>query len=296
MGCASWRAHHRQREYVELAPVGGIIRGGPKSPPTTQAAVAFGLNEVGLTDVVMATLWRFGPIAIAYAVSPGAESNHLGADIAFVHSATTRVLVYQAKIARLDGAEFRLKSEAPTDQVDMLTRSSVELNGRTFAVTGRLALYQVDLTPFLDRGDPHFWFDEWERRWHRGSLRRDFSRRPEIARRYYEQVLQYGCSPSGILAAPAHGQAPISSVAASSTWPWEFDMYEWLRSSSPLDDGFDPDAVADSPGTLADRTPEFEPYTGATREPAAGDPQETALQLATQLNLPTGRVLYLMQI
>jgi hypothetical protein len=297
MGCASWRAHHRLREYAELAPAGGIIRGGPTSQPITQRVAPLGLNEVGVTDSVMATLWRFGPNAAAYAVSPGAESNHLGADIAIVHSGTRRVLLYQAKLAWFDGAIFRLKSDAPAAQVSMLARTSVVLDGVDFAVTGRLAAYQADVTPFLGRGEPFFWFEEWERHFRRGPLRRDFARRPEVGRRYYEEVLRDGCSPSGVLAAPISGDSIVSAVERSKCWPWEFDTYEWLRGSSPLDasDAGDGEAAAPAPN-LRERVPNFEPYEAAPREQPESDPLQTVLQLAVQLGLPTGRSLSLIQL
>jgi hypothetical protein len=297
MGCASWRAHHRLREYAELAPAGGIIRGGPISQPSTQHVEALGLNEVGVTDSVMATLWRFGPNAAAFAVSPGAESNHLGADIAIVHSGTRRVLLYQAKLAWFDGETFRLKSDAPAAQVSMLARNSVVLDGVDFAVTGRLAAYQADVTPFLGRGEPFFWFDEWERLLRRGPLRRDFARRPDVGRRYYEEVLLDGCSPSGVLAAPVSGDSIVSTVEPSKCWPWEFDTYEWLRGSSPLDasDVGDGEAAAPAPN-LTERVPNFEPYVPAAREQPGVDSQRTALQLATQLNLPVGRLLNVIQL
>src|SRR5258708_26375632 len=89
MGCASWRSHHRLREHAALAPLGGAIQGS-KSPKLAHTEV-LGLNEVGVTDLVMATIWRFGPQAAAYAVSPGAEANHLGADIAILHQRTSRI-------------------------------------------------------------------------------------------------------------------------------------------------------------------------------------------------------------
>jgi hypothetical protein len=294
MGCASWRAHHRLREYAETAPSGGIIRGGPRSQPTTRPAVALGLNEVGVTDAVMAVLWRLGPEASAYSISPGAESNHLGADIAFVHSATKRVLLYQAKLAKLDGTVFRLKSDASTDHVEMLTRASVKLNGVAFAVTGRMALYQTDSTPFLKEGD-HFWFDEWEDRWHRGSLHREFTRRPEAGGRYYEHVLRHGCSPSGVLAAPVPDSAPVSAVVASASWPWEFDMYDWLGGLSPLHEEVDA-AVSERVVNFDERVPDFAPYSPTESGAPAGEAAELALQLATQLNFASGRVLYMVHI
>lgn len=294
MGCASWRTRHRLLEYAAVAPAGAVIRGGPSSGPTVQANRGLGLNEVGVTDSVMTTLWHFGPASAAYAVSSGAESNHLGADIAIVHSSTNRILLYQAKLAQLDGASFKLKSNATSDQVALLSQASVTLGGTTYGVTGRLALYQADVSPFLDRCDPDLWFHWWRpRRWHPGWPSQPFERLPEAGRRYYEEILRYGCSPSGVVAAAATGAAPISSVSISSTWPWEFDTHTWLNGGSPVVGGSG--HGGEDHGPQLDQAPEFGDYQPSPGESPAGA-GVFADQLASQLNLPATRQLFLIML
>lgn len=295
MGCASWRAHYRVREYIDLAPSGGVIRGGPTNAPSTVQPDALGLNEVGVTDSVMTTLWRFGPNAAAFAVSPGAESNHLGADIAILHSATTRVLLYQAKLASLVNGRFALKSKVTVSQAGMLRRRWVTLGGRRYAVTGRLALYQADTTPFIDHCRHRFGFD-WPYRWSWGSTQPNFVHDAEVGRDYYRDVLAHcGCSPSGVLAAPVAARAAIDCVSESQTWPWEFDTYSWLRRSSPLDP--DPGSTrrrVDQEGANGE-APDFEEYRPAPGEPLEGS-AELARELANRLRLPKSHRLYLVVI
>src|SRR5258707_13741160 len=50
---------------------------------------------------------------------------------------------------------FNLKSNVTGNQIRLLNRRRVELQGTTFQVTGRLALYQADVTPFIHRSVPH---------------------------------------------------------------------------------------------------------------------------------------------
>src|SRR5690242_18141946 len=129
MGCASWRAHNRVREHAEVAPASSVIRGSRRRAPQTSQSGVLGLNEVGVTDAVMATLWRFGPSAAAFAVSPGAEANHVGADMAIVHSAKKRILLYQAKLGQLQVDDaFHFKTKVGANQIRMLTRQRVTLD------------------------------------------------------------------------------------------------------------------------------------------------------------------------
>jgi hypothetical protein len=252
---------------------------------------ALGLNEVGVTDSVMTTLWRFGPNAAAFAVSSGAEANHLGADIAIVHSATTRVLVYQAKLASLVNGRFTLKSKVTVSQARMLLRRSVTLGGLRHEVTGRLALYQADSTPFIDHCRCRLGFG-WPYRWPWDSLQPGFVHDAEVGLDYYREVLsRCRCSPSGVLAAPVVSAAAIESVAESQTWPWEFDTYGWLRRSSPLD----PEAGSasrhvDQEGTNLE-PPDFDDYRPAPGQPFDGA-AELARELADRLRLPMSHRLY----
>ncbi len=163
MGCASWRAHYRLREYAALASSGRVIRGDVSL--RVEDAEIDDLNEVGITDGVLAAIWRFGPSAAAYAISSRAEANHLGADIAIVQLSASRILLYQAKLARLRGEAYRLKSQVTKGQLKLLRRRRpIEILGFRFQVTGRLALYQQDVTPYL-RNAPVFFPDMWWRLW-----------------------------------------------------------------------------------------------------------------------------------
>lgn len=151
MGLASWRAHWTLNEYAGAATGGGAVFSRSGRPRFNHSLDPLGLNEVGVTDAVLATLWQFGPGGAAYGVSARAENQHFGADIAFVDIATKRILLYQAKRARFDGADLKLKSPVPVSHVGHLTRSSVRIGLDKFAVTGRLALYQIEHTPFLSQ-------------------------------------------------------------------------------------------------------------------------------------------------
>lgn len=294
MGCASWRARFHVKEYADLAHHGNIIRvrGGSA---ISSAPDPDGLNEVGVTDAVMATLWRFGPQGAAYAVSSTAEANHLGADIAIVDPrlhGRKRVLLYQAKLAQYVNGQFELKDRVKASQIRRLTKSSVEINNTRFTVTGRLALYQADHAPFLDRcrhPEPWWLLEGLLLRSFRGPGL--FSPAPEVGRRYYEEcICCFRCSPSGVLAAPVICTSEIKRVPRSATWPWEFDLHEWLSGTSPLDTRPSSEGL-DGEDRPEDEPPLFEQYTPGAGE-AGGDAGEIAEQLAAQLRLPKSTQLY----
>jgi hypothetical protein len=207
MGCASWRSHFRLREHAALTGVATVIRGA--NSLRIEHAGVMDLNEVGITDVVMAAIWRFGPRAAAYAISSHAEARHLGADIAIIHQPTSRILLYQAKLASSHDGEFRLKSPVTRQQLTLLRRQRVKIEDTWYQITGRLALYQHDLTPFIDHclplPMPGLWHGPWQFEpypFHPGGGT-DWSPAPQTGRTYYETFLtRHGCSPSGILAAP----------------------------------------------------------------------------------------------
>ena len=287
MGCASWRSHERVSEHAALAPAGATIRG--RASPGIGPVAVLGLNEVGVTDLVMAALWRFGPHAAAYAVSPSSEANHLGADIAILHPASLRLVLYQSKLARYNSGEYLLKSRLTASQTRLLGRRSVDLGGTRFRVTGRLALYQGDLTPFIGlcpHPRPHSILELW-------AAHNSAAPAPEVGRWYYEQVLAgCGCSPSGVLAAPVSRSARgITSVDASTTWPWEFDLYEWFRGNSPLDGGTNgPDERLERGGYA----PDFGRYIPTAGEAATSENAAAlAQELAQRLRLPVSQRLYL---
>jgi hypothetical protein len=296
LGCASWRSHYRLSEHAALAPVGGTIQRQRGSLVLGNTGV-LGLNEVGVTDLVMATIWRCGPNGAAFAISQTAEANHLGADIAFLRRSSSRILLYQAKLARLNNGAFELKSKVTTSQVRSLRLQSVELHGSTYQVTGRLALYQTDLTPFIDRCSCSFHFDFW---WHNQWLRprlgstsagSGIARDPELGRSYYEEVLRCGCSPSGVLATGIGADSnPITKVDPSRTWPWEFDVHEWIQRKSPLDGA---GGETDDDGPLYQRVPNFQSYQSRAADSLSSEEaSEIAYELANRLELPASHQLY----
>jgi hypothetical protein len=292
MGCASWRSHQRLREHAALAPLGGTIRVG--ADPVRGTTSVLGLNEVGVTDLVMATIWRFGPRAAAYAVSPTAEANHLGADIAIIHPGTSRLLLYQAKLAHLQGDTSLLKSAVSISQMRLLNRRRVTLDGSVYRISGRRALYQADRTPFLHRCPNVRLLDrpEW---WHGLRDSEQVQPAPEMGRRYYQEILVgCGCSPSGILASSVPRlRTPLSSIPATATWPWEFDTHEWLRGASPLD------GLGDWSERQADTQvgpPGFEPYHPTPGDTSPEVASRMATQLAQQLRLPESHRMYVVVV
>ena len=246
---------------------------------------ALSLNEVGVTDEVMDTLWQCGPTAASYAVTAGAETHHVGADIAILRPSTTKLIHYQAKLGWLDGSNFVLKAPVSRAQVEKLNRRTVPIQGVTYTVTGRIAVYQANERPFLREACPmcamrHFpWrLAPWAR-WDSGPD-------PTIGSVYYEEVLAAcRCSPSGIVAAPVPPRgSSVTAIQRNTTWPWEFDFHEWVHARSPLDVG----------GELSDDSPEFEHY-----RPVAGESlsqaqvNEIAAELAFRLHLPASQRLHL---
>jgi hypothetical protein len=292
MGCASWRCRYRLREHAVLAPFGGLVRGGERL--SLVGADVVGLNEVGVTDLIMAALWRFGPQDVAYAVTSGAESGHLGADIAILRQAASRILLYQAKIAVLENDVFKLKSPLTDGQIRMLRKRSVTIDDRRYEVTGRLALYQAHETPFIEHCPQYLDSRPWS--WFLNFISDGPERDPEVARLYYDEVLASGhCSPSGIVAAPVRRKSG-NTVDVTSTWPWEFDFYEWLRTEDgPQESDWDRRRREQY-----NTGPDFEPYAEADQIASQETPPERAFelaaQLAGQLRLPQRHQLYVLAL
>jgi hypothetical protein len=284
MGCASWRARLRLLDYAAACLSGGQIRGGPITSPVTHRLAPLGLNEVGVTDAVMAALWRFGPKDVSYVVSTGAETNHLGADIAFLHRASNRILVYQAKLGRFDGTCFFLKSDVTASQMRLLGRRSVKVDGAKYGFSGRLAIYQADNAPFLGACQ-HFGLMEFIWGHETGPF---FTPEPEIGSVYYRDQLRHGCSPSGILACRVSGKEPITTVDGAGVWPWEFDVHSWLLGRSPLND-------KDSGDRELSRAPDFPEFREGASDVQSLD-AEFAERLARALRLPTSHRLYVIAI
>ncbi len=180
-----------------MAPVGHVIRGGTSL--RIEDAEIDGLNEVGITDGVLAAIWRFGPNAAVYAISSHAEANHLGADIAIVQLSASRILLYQAKLARLRDDVYKLKSQVTKSQLILQLkllrrRRPIEILGIRYQITSRLALYQHDLTPYLANA-PMFIPNQWWRFWPDvpgplpAGISWEFKPAPLTGRQYYETML-----------------------------------------------------------------------------------------------------------
>ena len=284
MGCASWSASARLERHAAVASAARALResGGQ---PVFESVTALSLNEVGVTDEVMDTLWQCGPTAASYAVTAGAETHHVGADIAILRPSTTKLIHYQAKLGRLDGSNFCLKTPVSQAQVQKLNRRTVPIQGVTYTVTGRIAVYQANERPFL-RGAcsmcalRHF-------PWPLVALSRwDNTPDPTIGRNYYKEVLAAcRCSPSGVVAAPVPPRGSrVTVIRRDTTWPWEFDFHEWVHARSPLDGG----------GELSDDLPEFEEYRSVAEESLSQDQVERiAAELAVGLDLPASQQLHL---
>lgn len=56
MGLASWRAHWTLSEYAAAAAGGGALRRQNSRPRFNRSLKPLGLNEVGVTDAVLAML------------------------------------------------------------------------------------------------------------------------------------------------------------------------------------------------------------------------------------------------
>jgi hypothetical protein len=152
MGCASLLTRLRIQEYSYAAKRGLQVGGGGrktnKTAPVIQPIMdpCLGLNEVGLTDTIMATIWRLGPLGASYAVTSNVENLHLASDIAIIHRSAKRILLYQSKVACLKGTDFKLKSpvtQAQASELTSLASKMIKIGPDEFSVSTRLALYQV---------------------------------------------------------------------------------------------------------------------------------------------------------
>lgn len=311
LGCASWRARYTLSEYAALAPIGGVIgrkKGGKGWQPAVGQPTPRGMNEVGVTDAVMATLWRYGPLDAAYAVSAPAESFHIGADIAVVDWENQQCVHYQAKVAKFTHTRsgdpiFTLKSGVTDKQVSRLGMQLLTLRNTTLKVTGRLALYQIETRQFLRKhrptcplglntGQTDLCYPWWQASW-------PITADPTMGQRYYSEVLQAcGCSPGAILAAPVSGNVQtVHRVRPNTTWPWEYDLYEWFHTRSPLDSL----PAGRRPGALkAERQlepPRFAEYV--EEEEKASDHENVeaiAREFAETMGLPDSQRLFMIMV
>lgn len=246
-GLASWRARAHLEDYADAADrslrltTRGTRKQGTLRPVLAGARPRPQISELGVTDAVLATLWRFGPFGITHEVAPRAERYYTGADIAFVDGAGRRILLYQAKVAWLSGASFQLKSELAGHHRALLTATRpLSIVGRDYSITGRLALFQTD------HGDS--WYDPARSypAWRHVSLTglddwpMPYLVEDSAAQSYYAAVMSHtGASPCGVMSGRVSaGSADMTSVQVRHTWPWEYDAYRWCtHQQSPLDDG-----------------------------------------------------------
>lgn len=298
MGLASWRCRERLVDHATVAPASAVITHSGQSLAVQQSSV-LGLHEVGITDLVMATIWRHGPRAVAYGVSSHAEARHLGADIAILHRRSRRILLYQAKLGHIAGDQLTLKSEVSGSQLKLLNRKRVTLSGIVYRVGGRLAIYQIEPSRLsrcenglplsgLCKSLPMFMSPLWR------GIGPPSNRPPSgLGREYYNTcLLLHQCSPCGILASPVPRPGkPLSFVARSHTWPWEFDVYDWLDSDRPSD-RLPNDGTAGDPDFL-DYYPDFADYYADPEDATVGEVDELVEELTQRLRLPQSQRLYL---
>jgi len=85
----------------------------------------------------------------------------------------------------------------------------------------------------------------------------------------------------------------MTSIAESSTWPWEFDIYEWFPEVSPVDRRNQDVGLH----TFGQSPPDFGPYFPTfTNAPTPDSASEMASELAQQLQLPVSSRLYLIAL
>lgn len=237
MGIASWRVRAALQEYAGASdlPSSGILaisRGGV----VADRPDAWSLNEVGVTDAVMAALWRHAPENMTYAISSGAENSVFGGDLAIVGSQTIRI--YQAKLVqRVDysSREYVLKSRLEDKHIRLLNTSTFSWKGSTYHKSGYLALYQREL-PVLD-GVIVPKRSAW---WLQAAVSLNA---PHLGGVYYWDMMEKGRGPAarrasarGIMAAPVPspaGNRGVASVPLDDSWPWEYGVADPKGSPSP---------------------------------------------------------------
>lgn len=323
MGCASLLTKLRVVQFEHAARAGIQIGGGgttnvrtaPRFQPVNGPR---GLNEVGLTDGIMTALWRLGPIGASYAVTANVENLHLASDIAFIHRATKRILLYQSKVAWFDGANFRLKSNVTAQQVSdlkVLESKTISIGGVSFVVSTRLALYQAGLpnnntmSTSLNFGvSPELagliagvaQQDVFSSTRNFGMPWPSFQEDSQVARRYYDDCLSgIPHSPCGVLAAPVLGRpvstqknprvthSKIAVVGGSVVRPWEFDFKQWTQLGDSQQQ-----TAATTPGADLD-SPEFEPYEDGRVDPVT---EEFVREVQLVLRRPRGPQMHLVII
>jgi hypothetical protein len=301
MGCASLLTKLRIVQFEHAAANGIQFAGGgnkqnPAAPHIQPVNGRRGLNEVGLTDGIMSALWRLGPFGASYAVTANVENLHLASDIAFIHRASKRIRLYQAKVASLHGKTYKLKSSVTAQQVSglkALESKKISIGNVAFDVSVRLALYQAGVQSNRSMSTSSTFGVSADIGWGIfGVSQHDFlasNRRfampwpsfqddSKIARLYYDQCL-HGApqSPCGVLAAPVLARAvpsqtnpkathaKISDVGGLVVQPWEFDFKLWTQQGNSKQQ-----PAVSTQGADLD-PPEFEQYEDGSLDPASDE-------------------------
>ncbi|GAB3862711.1 hypothetical protein GCM10028801_28760 [Nocardioides maradonensis] len=216
---------------------------------TSKAAAAASINEVGLTDVAMASLWTHAEAGTTYAVTSKAEANVLGGDLAVLDGAGT-LRIYQAKLVKdLDAVsgEYVLKSALAVAHTLLLNSGTFNWDGRRFHMNGYLALYQQHLGVVHGTRKPHrsVWW----------TATANSVNAPALGARYYWDMMRPTpmASARGIMAAPVPplpASTAVDRVPIHNSWPWEYSIANtWTGpAGGPPTDDADGEPAQRNPG------------------------------------------------
>ncbi len=247
MGIASWRARSALRSYAYATTRPATVLKKVGAGATTVTASSTALNEVGVTDAVMSTLWCHSPQDATYAITSQAEATVLGGDLAIV-DASNVIHVYQSKIVEsIDAAtdEYVLKSAVTHAQASLLNGGLFSWNGRVHSFRGYLALYQRQLRVVPGTVSPS------RSQWWKDAAKSEAP--PRLGAVYYWDMMSgSGGNPDrmasgrGIMAAPIPVVDPTkatgsSRVPVASSWPWEYGIANAWR--GPMPTAFDQSGI-----------------------------------------------------
>jgi hypothetical protein len=262
MGIASWRARATLSEYAQAVDIPGSSLNKSQGGVVTGRPEHWSLNEVGVSDAVMASLWRHAPEGMTYVVSSQAESQFLGGDLAIVDG-TLAIRVYQAKLVKdVDRStnEYVLKSPLTHAHSFHLNTGTFDWDGQLHQKTGYLALYQRALPVAPGAREPR------RSRWWLEAATSVGA--PHLGGVYYWDMMAGGrgkpprmASARGIMAAPVPplpAQENVDRVEVLGSWPWEYGVANvWSGPASDSSSG----AESEDTGSGAD--------PGTERESAA---------------------------
>ena len=243
---------------------------------TAKAAAPASINEVGLTDVAMASLWTHAEAGTTYAVTSKAEANVLGGDLAILDGAGT-LRIYQAKVVEdldLASGEYVLKSSLTVAHTILLNSGTFEWDGRTFPMSGNLALYQQHLRVVHGTRKPHrsVWW----------AATANSVNAPALGARYYWDMMRPTpmASARGIMAAPVPplpASNAVDRVSIHSSWPWEYSIANtWAGPAAKP-------PTADVDGEPSRRNPDDAPPPLAESGDLAPQSQEQRADFASRL-------------